>query len=91
MDKRLIGKKVEQVIEIEVVKRKTMKLEKYYVIRAIKSSKGKKECIAEKECSTEPTGQEIGSFCYEQGATFCSVLENYRLRDLELEDFFDFD
>lgn len=79
------------MIEIEVVKRKTMKLEKYYVIRAIKSSKGKKECIAEKECSTEPTGQEIGSFCYEQGATFCSVLENYRLRDLELEDFFDFD
>ena len=73
-------------MEIEVVKRKTMKLEKYYVIRAIKSSKGKKECIAEMECMTEPTGQEIGSFCYEQGATFCSVVENYRLRDLELED-----
>lgn len=73
-------------MEIEVVKRKTMKLEKYYVIRAIKSSKGKKECIAEKECKTEPTQQEIGSFCYEQGATFCSVVENYRLRELGFDD-----
>ena len=76
-------------MEIEVVKRKTMKLEKYYVIRAIKSSKGKKECIAEKECSTEPTMQEIGSFCYEQGATFCSVVENYRLRELTFDDLFE--
>ena len=74
---------------IEVIKRKEMKLEKYYVIRAIKSSKGKKECIAEKECSTEPTGQEIGSFCYEQGATFCSVVENYRLRELTVDDLFE--
>ena len=53
---------------------------------AIKSSKGKKECIAEKECKTEPTGQEIGSFCYEQGATFCSVVENYRLREFTFDD-----
>lgn len=76
-------------MEIEVAKRKTMKLEKYYVIRAIKSSKGKKECITEKEFLTYPTEQEIGSFCYEQGATFCSVVENYRLRELEFDDLFE--
>lgn len=68
-------------MKITVVKEEVKELEKYYVIRAIKSSKGKKECIAEKECMTEPTGQEIGSFCYEQGATFCSVVENYRLKE----------
>ena len=64
--------------EVTVVKKETKMLEKYYVIRAIKETKGCKACVAEKICETEPTEEEIGMFLYNQKADFCSVLTNYR-------------
>ena len=65
-------------MKITVVKEEVKELEKYYVIRAIKQSKGKKECIAEKVFENPPTEEEIGLFLYQTKADFCSVKMNYR-------------
>lgn len=64
--------------KILVVKEEVKELEKYYVIRAIKETKGCKVCVAEKICKTKPTEEVIGIFLYNQNADFCSVITNYR-------------
>lgn len=74
--------------EITVVKEKKMKLEEYFVIRAIKDTLVKKEVVAEKICNQEPTDEEVGFFIFETKATFASVVKNYRLIDT---DFLPFD
>lgn len=60
-------------------------LEKYWLMRAIKDGDmyGEpqpmtKRVIVEKECSNEPTPQEIAKFLLDAKADFVSVVQNYR-------------
>lgn len=63
-------------------------LEKYWLMRAIKDGDmygepklTPKIVIAEKECTIEPTPDEIAQFLYESHADFVSVVQNYRFEN----------
>lgn len=63
-------------------------LEKYWLMRAIKDGDmygepqpTPKRVIAEKECTHEPTPDEIAQFLYESHADFVSVVQNCRFEN----------
>lgn len=55
-------------------------LEQYFVLRAILDTGVKKIVVKEKELENPPSLQEIAIFLEETGASFVSVLSNYRFR-----------
>lgn len=62
-------------------------LEKYWLMRAIKDGDmygeppTPKRVISEKECTHEPTPQEIAQFLSDSKADFVSVVQNYRFEN----------
>lgn len=62
-------------------------LEKYWLMRAIKDGDmygeppTSKRVISEKECTHEPTPNEIAQFLSDSGADFVSVVQNYRFEN----------
>lgn len=62
-------------------------LEKYWLMRAIKDGDmygeppTPKRVISEKECTNEPTPQEIAQFLSDSQADFVSVVQNYRFEN----------
>lgn len=76
--KRKVKKEVEETI--------TMDLIPFWVIRVVKAgSCNYKEVIAEKECISEPTEQEIADTLidYNNKKVFASVVKNYRLEEVK--------
>lgn len=62
-------------------------LEKYWIMRAIKDGDmygeppTQKRVISEKECTNEPTPNEIAQFLSDSQADFVSVVQNYRFEN----------
>lgn len=62
-------------------------LEKYWLMRAVKDGDmygqppTPKRVISEKECTHEPTLDEIAQFLSDSKADFVSVMQNYRFED----------
>ena len=69
-------------MEVEVVKKETVELEEYWVIRGIKDTGIKKEVVGEHRIPVEPNALAIAQFLVNHpSADFCSVEHNYRLAE----------
>lgn len=80
------GKSMTQ--NVTVSKKENKILEKYWLMRAIKDGdmygeprSTPKRVITEKECTNEPTPQEIAQFLSDSKADFVSVVQNYRFEN----------
>lgn len=66
--------------KIEVVRKTTVEIEEFWVIRGIKDKSTKKEVVAEHKMSVEPNSLAIAQFLVNHPeADFCSVSHDYRL------------
>lgn len=71
------------VYDVEIIEKK--KMEEYWTIRAISDSGNKKTVIGEKEFDMPPHMSDIASFIKDTGASFASVVCNYRFYDSKCE------
>ena len=67
-------------MKVDIIKKETVELEEYWVIRGIADKGIKKEVVAEFALPIEPNELAIAQFLINNPkADFCSVEHNYRL------------